>query len=93
MRISWTERMTNLDSGSATESRNKAFSSKSHSKKAVGISGTCIAKRRARTSECDRKNSGKQSKGRQRLTYIASISRWTNVAKQELLKTTKDRKK
>ena len=38
------------------------------------------------------KINGKRSGGRQRLTYIASISRWMEITEVDILKTTKERK-
>ena len=38
------------------------------------------------------KINGKRSRGRQRLTYIASISKWMKITEVDILKTTEDRK-
>ena len=38
------------------------------------------------------KINGKRSGGRQRLTNIASISRWMEITEVDILKTTKERK-
>ena len=77
------------------KSRNKAVSSRSNSKRQLEFLGYVIRKEALALEHLSvtGKISGKQSGGRQRLTYIASLSRWMNVAEQELLKTTKDRKK
>ena len=91
MRISWTERMTNKEV--LERAGIKRFLLKAIRKRQLEFLGHVMRKEGLENLSVTGKINGKRSRGRQRLTYIASISRWMNATEQEVLNTTKDRKK
>lgn len=91
MRISWIERLTNqevLERAGA-----KRFLLTGIRKRQLEFLGHIMRKEALEHLSVTGKINGRRSRGRQRLTYIESISRWTRVSEQELLKTSKDRKR
>ena len=91
MRISWTERMTNKEV--LERAGIKRFLLKAIRKRQLEFLGHVMRKEGLENLSVTGKINGKRSRGRQRITYIASISRWMNATEQEVLNTTKDRKK
>ena len=91
MRVSWTERMTNEEV--LERAGTKRCLLRAIRKRQLKFLGHVIRKEELEHLCVTGKISGKRSRGRRRLAYIAGLSRWMNVAEQELLKTTKDRKR
>jgi len=91
MRISWTDKMSNQEV--LERAGTKRFLLKNIRKRQLEFLGHVMRKEELEHLSMTGKIDGKRSRGRQRLTYTASISRWTSITEREILKTTKDRKR
>ena len=90
MRISWTERITNVEV--LERAGTKRYLLRIIRKRQLEFLRHVMRKEELENLSVTGKINGKRIRGRQRLTYIASISRWMKITEVDVLKTTKHRK-
>jgi len=90
LRISWTERMSNQEV--LEKARTERFIIKLIRKRQLEFLGHIMRKGELENLSVTAKINGRHDRGRQRLTYIASLSKWTGINNLELLRNTRDRK-
>ena len=90
LKVSWTERVSNDEVLRRAGVERSLL--KSIRKRQLEFLGHIMRKEGLENLSITGKIDGRRSRGRQRLTYIGSISKWTNRTEQNILKATKDRR-
>jgi ribosomal 50S subunit-associated protein YjgA (DUF615 family) len=91
LRISWTEKITNKEVLEKAGTKRSLIST--IRKRQLEFLGHVMRKEGLENLSVTGKICGKRSRGRQRLTFMASLSKWSQLSVQELLITAKDRQR